>query len=145
LGFCNVPAEGDQDAKATVEQYVDAHKAGKDERTKRGLFIAGKLGRGKTGLAICALKEFIEAGQALTLVSVPDLMDRLRAAAFSKDADESPDELLKAVTDVPFLAFDDLGVEKPTAYVLRSSISSLTRGLAEGSIHCLHPTLAPRT
>src|SRR5882757_11504 len=130
--FATFPAEGDQDAKATVEQYVDAHKAGKDERTKRGLFIAGKLGRGKTGLAICALKEFIEAGQLSLFVSVPDLMDRLRAAAFSKDADESPDELLKAVTDVPFLAFDDLGVEKPTAYVLEKFYLIFDKRLSRG-------------
>src|ERR1041385_93779 len=130
--FATFPAEGDQNAKFIVEGFVKMHRDGKDEQGKRGIYIAGKLGRGKTGLAICALKAFIEAGQLSLFVSVPDLMDRLRAAAFNKDADENPDELLKAVTDVPFLAFDDLGVEKPTAYVLEKFYLIIDKRLSKG-------------
>lgn len=130
--FATFPAEGDQNALAKVEQFVAAHRDGKDEQSKRGIYIAGKLGRGKTGLAICALKEFIEAGQLSLFVSVPDLMERLRAAMFNKDADESPDELLKAVTDVPFLALDDLGVEKPTPYVLERFYLIIDKRLSRG-------------
>lgn len=115
--FSTFPSEGDQDARAVVERFVETHKDRRDEQGKRGLYIAGKLGRGKTGLAICAIKSFIQAGQLSLFVSAPDLMDRLRAS-FGKESEESPDELLKAVTDVPFLALDDLGVEKPTPYVL---------------------------
>jgi DNA replication protein DnaC len=115
-----------------VEQFVATHRDGNDEQSERGLYIAGKLGRGKTGLAICALKEFIEAGQLSLFVSVPDLMDRLRAAAFNKDANENPDELLKAVVDVPFLAFDDLGVEKPTSYVLEKFYLIIDKRLSRG-------------
>jgi DNA replication protein DnaC len=130
--FGTFPDEGDQNARAKVEQFVATHKDGKDEQSKRGLWIAGKLGRGKTGLAICALKEFIEAGQISLFVSAPDLMERLRAAMFNKDADENPDELLKAVTDVPFLALDDLGVEKPTPYVLERFYLIIDKRLSKG-------------
>lgn len=115
--FDTFPAEGDQNAKAVVEEFVRTHKDGKDETAKRGLYIAGKLGRGKTGLSICALKEFIEAGQLSLFVSTPELMDRLRSS-MSKGSEDSQDELLKVVTEVPFLALDDLGVEKPTTYIL---------------------------
>jgi DNA replication protein DnaC len=130
--FTTFPAEGDQNAKSAVEQFVAMHRSATNEQGKRGLFIAGKQGRGKTGLAICALKEFIEAGQLSLFVSVPDLMDRLRAAMFNKDADENPDELLKAVTDVPFLALDDLGVEKPTPYVLERFYLIIDKRLSKG-------------
>lgn len=130
--FSTFPAEGDQHAKSAVEQFVAMHRTTTNEQGKRGLFIAGRQGRGKTGLAICALKEFIEAGQLSLFVSTPDLMERLRAAMFNKDADESPDELLKAVTDVPFLALDDLGVEKPTPYVLERFYLIIDKRLSRG-------------
>ena len=74
--FDTFPAEGDQHAKAVVEEFVRTHKDGKDETAKRGLYIAGKLGRGKTGLSLCALKEFIEAGMLSLFVSTPEVMDR---------------------------------------------------------------------
>lgn len=130
--FATFPAEGDQKAKAIVESFVKAHRSGKDENQKRGIYIAGKLGRGKTGLAICALKEFIKAGHLSLFVSVPDLMDRVRAAAFNKNADENPDDLLKAITEVPFLALDDLGVEKPTPYVLERFYLIIDKRLSKG-------------
>lgn len=115
--FSTFPDYGDQDARALVEHFVQSHRDMKDEDSKRGLWLAGPLGRGKTGLSICALKEFIGAGYLSLFVSTPELMDRLRAT-FGKGSDESQDELLKVVTDVPFLVLDDLGVEKPTTYVL---------------------------
>jgi DNA replication protein len=115
--FDTFPSDGDQDARTVVEDFVRIHKDGKDESEKRGLYIAGRLGRGKTGLSICALKEFIQAGQLSLFVSSPDLMDRLRSS-MDRSSGDSQDELLKVVTEVPFLALDDLGVEKPTTYVL---------------------------
>jgi DNA replication protein len=116
-GFDSFPATGDQEAKALVELFVNIHGDMQDQEEKRGLYLAGPLGRGKTGLAICALKAFIQAGHLSLFVSTPDLMDRLRAT-FNKDSDENQDELLRIVTEVPFLILDDLGVEKPTSYVL---------------------------
>jgi len=115
--FDTFPENGDQDARALVEHFVQTHRDMTDETSKRGLWLAGTLGRGKTGLSICTLKEFMRAGHLSLFVSTPQLMDRLRAT-FEKDSDESQDELLKVITEVPFLVLDDLGVEKPTVYVL---------------------------
>lgn len=115
--FSTFPSHGDQDSRALVEHFVQTHREMTDETSKRGLWLAGQLGRGKTGLSICALKEFIRAGHLSLFVSTPELMDRLRAT-FGKSSDETQDELLKVVTEVPFLVLDDLGVEKPTTYVL---------------------------
>lgn len=111
--FESYPDEGDQHAKAIVEYFVENHAS----MDKRGLYLSGHMGRGKTGLAICALKAFIRMGYLSLFVSTPDLMDRLRAT-FDKTSDESQDELLKVITEVPFLVLDDMGVEKPTRYVL---------------------------
>src|SRR5271157_4549963 len=115
--FSTFPSDGDQLARAKVEHFVQIHRDMLDEMSKRGLYLAGALGRGKSGLSICALKEFMRAGHLSLFVSAPELMDRLRAT-FGKDSDESQDELLKVITQVPFLVLDDLGVEKPTVYVL---------------------------
>ena len=111
--FESYPDEGDQNAKAVVEHFVQAHAT----LDKRGLYLSGHMGGGKTGLAICALKAFIRLGYLSLFVSTPELMDRLRAT-FGKDSGENQDELLKVVTEVPFLVLDDMGVEKPTPYVL---------------------------
>jgi DNA replication protein DnaC len=111
--FESYPREGDQHAKALVEHFVGNHA----NENKRGLYLSGHMGRGKTGLAICALKAFIRMGYLSLFVSTPDLMDRLRAT-FGQTAEESQDELLKVITEVPFLVLDDMGVEKPTTYVL---------------------------
>lgn len=113
--FETFPGEGDQNAKALVEHFVESHDA--SVVGKRGLYLSGHMGRGKTGLAICALKAFRRMDYISLFVSTPDLMDRLRAT-FDKSSDESQDELLKAITEVPFLVLDDMGVEKPTPYVL---------------------------
>lgn len=115
--FDTFPATGDQEAKDLVELFVNIHKDMQDQEEKRGLYLAGQLGRGKTGLSICALKAFIQAGRLSLFVSTPELMDRLRAT-FNKGSDENQDELLRIVTEVPFLVLDDIGVEKPTPYVL---------------------------
>lgn len=115
--FDTFPPEGDQEAKTQVENFVYMHKDMTNEVGRRGLWISGPLGRGKTGLSICAIKDFIEAGHLSLFVSTPDLMDRLRAT-FGKNSDENQDELLKIITEIPFLVLDDLGVEKPTTYVL---------------------------
>lgn len=115
--FSTFPSVIDQNAKALVEHFVQVHKDGRNEQEKRALCILGRLGTGKTGLAICALKEFIRAGHLGLFVSVIDLVDRLRAS-YSKDPNETQDELLRAITEVPFLVLDDLGVEKPTVYIL---------------------------
>lgn len=115
--FSTFPSNGDQHARDQVEHFVQTHQDMADETSKRGLWLAGGLGRGKTGLSLCALKEFMRAGHLSLFVSTPELMDRLRAT-FGKTSDETQDELLKVITEVPFLVLDDLGVEKPTTYVL---------------------------
>lgn len=115
--FSTFPSGIDQNARSQVEHFVNLHKTGDDQTSKRGLYIVGPPGRGKTGLGVCAIKEFRRAGHLSLFVSTADLMRRLRAT-FGKESTETEDELLKAVVETSVIVLDDLGVERPTPYVL---------------------------
>jgi DNA replication protein DnaC len=114
--FGTYPADADQDAYRLVWEFVERHLKG-DEDNKRGLYLGGSAGRGKTSLAVSALKEVMGAGQIGLFVMTLELMNRLRAS-FGKESHDSQDDLLTAVTEVPWLVLDDLAVERPTSYVL---------------------------
>lgn len=115
--FSTFPSGIDQNARAQVERFVSLHTAGDDHDSKRGLYIVGPPGRGKTGLGICALKDFRRAGYLSLFIPTADLMRRLRAT-FGQESTETEDSLLRAITETPVIVLDDLGVERPTPYVL---------------------------
>jgi DNA replication protein DnaC len=84
---------------------------------KRGLYLYGRIGRGKTSLAICILKDAQAAGLSVGYVPLVAYFRALRNAyghGDSRLADEY--ERLRAEVDV--LVLDDLGVERPTGFVL---------------------------
>lgn len=83
------------------------------EAPSRSLFIIGACGVGKTGLAISILKERIKQEVPSLFVSVPDLLDKIRAT-FGGHGDYT--ELMDAVQKIDFLVLDDLGAEYPTAW-----------------------------
>jgi DNA replication protein DnaC len=119
--FSNFPKDGDQDSLQIVQEFVTRHLSG-DETAKRGLYLGGQAGRGKTSLAISALKQVIrESQQPCLFVMSMELMDRLRATYSSNKEHQGAityDELINAVCSVTWLVLDDLAVEKPTTYVL---------------------------
>jgi DNA replication protein DnaC len=115
--FSTFPSGMDQNACDQVKSFVLTHTTGEDHTSKRGLYIVGPPGRGKTGLGVCALKEFRRAGYLSLFVSTADLMQRLRAT-FGKESTETEDKLLTAITETRVVVLDDLGVERPTPYVL---------------------------
>ena len=115
--FSNFPVDADKDALATAKTFVARHLAGLDETVKRGLFLGGESGRGKTSLAISALKAIMEQGHIGLFVMSTELFKRIRAT-FNKASHETEDELLRAVTQVPWLVLDDLGVEGTTEFIL---------------------------
>ncbi len=114
--FTSFPTGFDRQAIDAGQAFIQRHLRA-DEDSKRGLYVAGAPGVGKTGLAICMLKAVMEAGHLGLFVLTTELMARLRASN-GKQADESPDELLQAVIDIPWLVLDDLATERPTSYVL---------------------------
>ncbi|MGJ3237702.1 MAG: ATP-binding protein [Anaerolineae bacterium] len=80
------------------------------------LLFTGKFGSGKTHLAASIAIERRNAGDEVVMLTVPDLLDYLRAT-FAPDSNVTVDKLLMRLRDVPLLVLDDLGNEasKPWA------------------------------
>lgn len=118
FSFESYPASGDQRAKGQVQAFVDRHLEG-DMWSKRMLYLIGPTGGGKTGLAVSALKQVLHAGKKGLYVIVAELMMKLQGC-FNRKSDIYEDDLLSAICRIEWLILDDLGVEKGSAYVMRS-------------------------
>jgi DNA replication protein DnaC len=83
---------------------------------KNSLFLFGDYGVGKTALAIVFLKQKMTEEKAGLFISVPDLLDRIRAA-FDKDERYTADDIIEEAKNIDLLLLDDLGAEKPSEWV----------------------------
>jgi DNA replication protein DnaC len=116
--FASFPPKNEEKQQACrfVQNWIhDMLSGAKGE--KRGLYLHGDLGVGKTSLAVSALKEVLHAGQPGLFVSTRQMLKRIRDC-YAKDAAFSEDEILRALTETPYVVIDDLGAEKPTEYVV---------------------------
>lgn len=111
------PADADKEAFSLVRHFLKRWREG-DEDGKHGLYLAGESGRCKTSLAISALKEVMEAGFVGLFVSAPDLLKKIQAT-YNRDATVSEADLLNTLYTVHWLVLDDLGVEKPSPFVIQ--------------------------
>jgi DNA replication protein DnaC len=93
---------------------------------KRGLILTGAYGTGKTGLMVGMLREvaakYVGSERRIQFVTTTDLMDALRdaiaaARAHKPQADAKYSAILDRAKQTTLLAVDDLGAEKPTAFV----------------------------
>lgn len=85
---------------------------------KGGLYIHGKFGSGKTGLAVSALRAHIfRQGRAGYFATVPNLLDAIRDGYGEKREDGMP-TLIDRVRNVEVLVLDDIGAERPTDWVV---------------------------
>lgn len=81
------------------------------------LVLRGGYGCGKTHLAAAIANTRLEHGDELLFITVPDLLDHLRAA-FSPLSGQTYDERFEQVRSAPLLILDDLGTEQSTAWAL---------------------------
>ena len=114
--FATYPQDADINAFGVVRHFVKRWRE-KDEEGKRGLYLGGETGRCKTSLAISALKEVMESGGIGLFVSVPFLLKKIQST-FNRDSEVSENELLEAVSSVPWLVLDDIGVEMPSPFAI---------------------------
>ncbi len=77
--------------------------------------LVGDYGTGKTHLAAAIANERVRRGDQVLFVSVPDLLDYLRAA-FSPDSTVSYARRFEEVKRIPFLVLDDLSTESATPW-----------------------------
>lgn len=100
-------AENLERAVQTAKAYAEA--------PVNWLVFTGGYGTGKTHLAAAIANERQRRGDQVLFVSVPDLLDYLRAA-FSPDSHISYARRFEEVKRVPFLVLDDLGTESATPW-----------------------------
>ncbi|HET89683.1 MAG TPA: AAA family ATPase [Chloroflexi bacterium] len=79
------------------------------------LILKGGYGCGKTHLGAAIANACIEQGHPVLFITVPDLLDHLRAA-FSPTSLSSYDSRFEEVRQAPIIILDDLGTESSTAW-----------------------------
>jgi DNA replication protein DnaC len=79
------------------------------------LVLRGGYGCGKTHLAAAIANACVERGKPVLFVTVPDLLDHLRAT-FSPVSDSGYDARFEQVRTAPLLILDDLGTESSTPW-----------------------------
>ncbi len=95
-------------AFAVAREYAEAPRG--------WLVFIGPYGCGKTHLAAAIAHYRLDLGDQLVFISVPDLMDHLRAT-FAPTSMVSMDRLFDEVRTIPLLFLDDLGAQSPTPWV----------------------------
>lgn len=80
------------------------------------LLLTGSYGTGKTHLAAAiANHRLLETGEAVIMVTVPDLLEHLRAT-YGPNSDVAYDEVFDQLRNAALLVLDDLGAESSTAW-----------------------------
>lgn len=107
------PALNDEQLVSLRVAYGSARQFA--EHPKGWLLFQGSYGSGKTHLAAAIANYRLEQGDSVLFMTVPDLLDHLRAT-FGPTSEIAYDDLFERVRNVPLLILDDLGAESPTPW-----------------------------
>jgi len=108
-------AKGFRNFIKTVHPHAAKMSRAAEEAAKSGrsLVLAGNYGCGKSHLAAAILNNAMRKQKTGLYISVPEMIDVLRSAAWSN---EKPMKVLEGIVEVDVLVLDDLGKERPTAF-----------------------------
>jgi len=115
--FENLIPEGRSSSPERQEQFNRAFQAAQDyaAEPEGWLVFGGPSGSGKTHLAAAIVNERIDKGYPAFYITVPDLLDRIRAS-FDADSEMPYDEFFEQLKSTPLLVLDDLGVQSATSW-----------------------------
>jgi len=103
-----------KNAKMLVRKFLENYPP-LDEKG-RGLLFIGSCGVGKTHLAVSVLKHVMEKGDSGLFYDFRDLLREIQST-WNSVSQTSELEVLRPVTDAKVLVLDELGANKPTAWV----------------------------
>jgi len=104
-------------AKATSERYVEDYLQETAGFSDTGLLFIGRPGVGKTHLAVAVLRELIGRYRVRGLfVDFTSLIHQIQST-FDPSSAESKHDVLDPVMGAEVLVLDELGAQKPTAWV----------------------------
>lgn len=112
--FANFPVDdAKQDAFDAARLWADGDPA---LRRYWQLYLHGRYGSGKTGLAVAILRASLERGEAGLFWTVPDLVTAIKGT-FGRQGEDSEAALLEQIGEADMLVLDDVGESEPSDYV----------------------------
>jgi DNA replication protein DnaC len=141
--FDNLLPEGRSGNKRAQEQFGRAFQTARAFAAdpQGWLVLSGPSGSGKTHLAAAIVNERIRLGQPAFYITVPDLLDRIRAS-FSPDSEMPYDEFFDHVKNAPLLVLDDLGVQSATPWA-KEKLDQLLTSRFNGELPTVIVTITP--
>ena len=117
LTFDTLDPQGRAEDAESKRRFSNAFEVayGFAEAPKGWLVLAGAHGSGKTHLAAAIANRCIEGGRPVFFVSVPDLLDDLRAS-YAPTSDIGYSDLFQQVKEAPLLVLDGLGAQSATPW-----------------------------
>jgi len=115
--FDNLESQGKSGNPRSQEQFSRAYQAARSfaAEPKGWLVLSGPSGSGKTHLAAAIVNERISRGYPAFYITVPDLLDHLRAS-FNSGSEVPYVEFFEQVRHAPLLVLDDLGAQSGTPW-----------------------------
>ncbi|MDP6448983.1 MAG: ATP-binding protein [Dehalococcoidales bacterium] len=117
LTFANLVPQGRSGDSVNQEKFRRAYEAARAfaAAPEGWLVLSGPSGCGKTHLAAAIANERLGRGYPIFYMTVPDLLDNLRAT-YSLESEMPYDDFFNQMRNAPLLVLDDLGVQTGTPW-----------------------------
>ena len=117
LTFENLKPSGTSTDPENQRHFREAAQAAEEYAIEPSgwLVLTGSVGAGKTHLAAGIANKCLEHGHPALYISVPDLLDHLRAA-FAPTSEITYDQLFEQVRNAAVLILDDMGAHATTPW-----------------------------